>query len=152
MKFSTRGRYGLRALLDLAVHGGDKMTPLKDIARREEISLHYLERLMAPLISAGLVTSVRGVGGGVALSRAPAEIRVSEVIEALEGPIAPTECAVDPSCCGRSGLCVSREVWSEMGRAIAGVLESTTLQDLADRQMEKGQTQKRKKATDMYYI
>jgi len=152
MKFSTRGRYGLRALLDLAVHGGDGMTPLKDIARREELSLHYLERLMAPLIAAGLVTSMRGARGGVALSRSPAEITLSDVIEALEGSIAPTECAVDPSCCGRSGLCVSREVWSEMSRAIAGVLESMTLQDLADRQMEKGQTQKRKKATDMYYI
>ena len=141
MKFSTRGRYGLRALLDLAVHEGEGLTPLKDIARREEISLHYLERLMAPLISAGLVISVRGAGGGVALSRAPAEIRLSEVIEALEGSIAPTECAVDPSCCGRSGSCVSREVWSEMSRAIAGVLDSTTLQDLAERQIAKGQGQ-----------
>lgn len=152
MKFSTRGRYGLRALLDLAVHGGSGLIPLKDIARREEISLHYLERLMAPLIAAGLVKGVRGARGGVALSRAPAEIRLIEVIEALEGSIAPTECAGDPSFCGRSALCASRDVWSEMRKAIEGVLDSTTLQDLAERQMEKGQTQKRKKATDMYYI
>ncbi len=147
MKFSTRGRYGLRALLDLAVHGGNGLTPLKDIARREEISLHYLEQLMSPLIAAGLVTSVRGARGGVALCRSPAEIRLREVIEALEGSIAPTECSGDPSSCGRYELCVSREVWSEMRKAIAGVLDSTTLQDLVDRQRGRGQAGK-----DMYYI
>jgi len=147
MKLSTRGRYGLRALLDLAVHGGNGVIPLKDIARREEISLHYLERLMAPLIAAGLVTSVRGARGGMALSRAPVEIRLREVIEALEGSIAPTECSGDPSSCVRSDICVSREVWSDMRKAIAGVLDSTTLQDLVDRQRGRGQTKK-----DMYYI
>jgi Rrf2 family transcriptional regulator, cysteine metabolism repressor len=81
---------------------------------------------------------VRGARGGVALSRAPAEIRVSEVIEALDGPIAPTECVVDPSCCGRSGLCVSREVWSELTEAMIKVLDSTTLHDLVQRQRAKG--------------
>lgn len=147
MKFSTRGRYGLRALLDLAVHGGNGLVPLKDIARREEISLHYLERLMARLIAAGLVSSVRGRGGGVALSRAPADIRLSEVIEALEGSIALAECADDPSCCSRSALCVSREVWNDMKKAMIEVLDSTTLQDLIERQSCKGQS-----GQEMYYI
>ncbi len=147
MRFSTRGRYGLRALLDLALHGGNGLTPLKDIARRQEISLHYLQRLMAPLIAAGLVTSMRGAGGGVALTRSPAEIRLREVIEALEGPVAPVECADDPSCCNRSALCVSREVWTEMKNAMVQVLQSTTLQDLVERQRKTGRAE-----TDMYYI
>ncbi|MFU8796011.1 MAG: RrF2 family transcriptional regulator [Dehalococcoidia bacterium] len=147
MRFSTRGRYGLRALLELALNGGNGLTPLKEIARRQEISLNYLQRLMAPLIAAGLVTSVRGARGGVALSRAPAEIKLSEVIEALEGSLAPVECADDPSCCNRSALCVSREVWSEMKRAMVQVLQSTTLQDLVDRQGKEGLVE-----TDMYYI
>jgi len=147
MKFSTRGRYGLRALLDLALNGGNGLTPLKDIARRQEISLHYLQRLMAPLVAAGMVTSVRGAGGGVALARAPADIRLREVIETLEGSIGPVECADDPSCCNRSTLCVSREVWAEMKKAMIQVLQSTTLQDLVERQRRTGRAE-----ADMYYI
>ncbi len=147
MKLSTRGRYGLRALLDLALHQGDGLVPLKDIARRQEISLSYLERLTAPLIAAGLVSSTRGARGGIKLVRPPSQIRISEVIEALEGSIGPVECVGDPSHCQRSALCASRDIWSGLRQAIFQVLDSTSLQDLVDRQGEKGQT-----ATGMYWI
>jgi len=99
MKLSTRGRYGLRALLDLALHQGDGLVPLKDIARRQEISLPYLEHLITPLIAAGLVKSTRRVRGGVMLLKAPSEIKLSEVIQILEGSIAPVECVNNPSLC-----------------------------------------------------
>lgn len=137
MKLSTRGRYGLRALLDLSFHHGEGLTPLKDIARRQEISLSYLERLTAPLIAAGLVRSTRGARGGVMLARPPSQIKISEVIRALEGSIAPVECVSNPAQCQRSALCASRDVWSELMEAIVQVLDSTTLQDLVDRQRQK---------------
>ena len=138
MKLSTRGRYGLRALLDLALHDGEGLIQLKDIARRQEISLHYLEHLIAPLIAAGLVRSTRGARGGVLLVKPPSQIKLSEVIQALEGSIAPVECVRDPGLCQRSALCASRDVWSELMEAMVQVLDSTTLQDLVERQRTKG--------------
>lgn len=137
----------MRALLDLALHDGDGLIPLKDIALREEISLHYLERLMAPLIAAGLVKSTRGPRGGVQLVKPPSQIKLSEVIQALEGSLAPVECVCDPTLCSRSALCASRDVWRGMMEAVVQVLDSTTLQDLIDRQKRKGQTE-----TGMYCI
>ena len=142
MKLSTRGRYGLRALLDLALHQGAGLVRLKDIARRQDISLHYLERLIAPLIAAGLVKSTRGARGGVLLVKAPSQVKLSEVIQALEGSIAPVECVNDPGLCQRSALCASRDVWSELMEAMLQVLDSTTLQDLIDRQKKKGQARR----------
>jgi len=97
MKLSTRGRYGLRALLDLALHQGEGLVPLKDIARRQEISLPYLEHLITPLIATGLVKSTRRVRGGVMLLKAPSEIKLSEVIQILKGSLAPVECVNNPS-------------------------------------------------------
>jgi Rrf2 family cysteine metabolism transcriptional repressor len=108
MKLSTRGRYGLRALLDLALHQGDGLVPLKDIARRQEISLPYLEHLITPLIAAGLVKSTREVRGGVMLLKAPSEIKLSEVIQILEGSIAPVECVNNPSLCPQAATLRTR--------------------------------------------
>ena len=137
MKISTRGRYGTRALLDLALHDGRGPVPLKDIAHREEVSLSYLERLMSPLIGAGIVRSTRGIHGGVWLAKPPEEIKLSEVIPLLEGSLTPVECVSDPEACHRSDSCVTRDVWSELKKAIDGVLESITLRDLVERQKEK---------------
>ena len=137
MKLSTRGRYGTRALLDLALHHDEGLIPLKDIAGRQEISLPYLQHLIGPLIAAGLVRSTRGARGGVWLVKPPSEIKLSEVVQALEGSIAPVECVNNPALCVRSALCVSREVWSRMKEAMIQVLDSTTLQDLVDRQRRK---------------
>jgi Rrf2 family cysteine metabolism transcriptional repressor len=141
MKLSTRGRYGLRALLDLAVHQGEGLVLLKDIARRQEVSLPYLEHLIAPLIAAGLVKSTRGARGGVLLLKPPADIRLSEVVQVLEGPIAPVDCVNNPALCHRSAFCVTRDIWVELKEAMSQVLDSTTLQDLVERQRQKGQVE-----------
>ena len=147
MKLSTKGRYGLRALLDLALHRGEGLVLLKDIARRQEVSLPYLEHLIAPLIAAGLVKSTRGARGGVLLLKPPSEIKLGEVVQLLEGSIAPVDCVNNPALCHRSTFCVTRDIWVEMKEAISRVLDSTTLQDLVERQKRKGRPEKM-----MYYI
>ena len=147
MKLSTRGRYATRALLDLALHHDEEPVLLKDIARRQQISLSYLEHLVAPLIAGGIVRSTRGAKGGISLARPPEEIRLDEIIQLLEGSIAPVECVINPEVCSRSESCVTRDVWSELKRAINGVLQSVTLQDLVERQKRKQQFE-----TAMYHI
>ena len=147
MRLSTKGQYGTRALLDLALHGGKGPVLLKDIARRQQISLPYLEHLIAPLIAGGILRSTRGPRGGISLARLPEEIKLSEVIQFLEGSIAPTECINNPSVCSRSELCAPRDIWSELKEVMDRVLESTTLQDLVERQKKKEQLKER-----MYYI
>lgn len=137
MKLSTKGRYGTRLLLDLALHDGEGPVSLKDIARRQEISLPYLERLISPLIAAGIARSSRGVRGGVWLAKPPGEIKLSEVIQLFEGPIAPVECVINPEVCTRAESCVTRDVWDEMGQAMNEVLKSTTIGDLVERQKTK---------------
>jgi len=141
VKISTKGRYGTRVLLDLALHLGEGPVPLKDIARRQEISQSYLEHLITPLMAGGLVRSTRGARGGVLLLKQPQEITLSEVIQLLEGSIAPVDCVNHPKICHRSSLCVTRDIWGEMKKAMDGVLESTTLQDLVERQRQKEQTE-----------
>jgi len=137
MKLSTKGRYGTRTLLDLALHWGEGLVPLKDIAQRQEIPLPYLEHLIAPLIAGGLIRSTRGPQGGVSLLKHPEEIKLSEVIQLLEGSIAPVKCVDNPDAYPRSNLCATHDIWDEVKKAIAGVLESTTLQDLVERQRQK---------------
>ena len=147
MKLSTRGQYGTRALLELALHRGERPVLLRDIAQRQQISLQYLEHLISPLIAGGIVRSTRGARGGVSLARTPEEIRLSEVVRLLEGSIAPVECVDNPEACNRSELCVTRDIWGEMKQAIDGVLESTTLKDLVERQKKK-----KRPEVEMYYI
>lgn len=137
MKLSTRGQYGTRALLDLALHHGKEPILLKDIARRQQISLSYLEHLISPLIVAGIVRSTKGPKGGVSLAKNPGDIRLSQVINLLEGSMAPVECVDNPEVCSRSASCVTRDIWSEIKKATNGVLESVTLQDLVERQKRK---------------
>src|SRR5512136_1641075 len=127
MRLSTKGRYGVRALVDIAINGDDGPVLLKDIAKRQGISAQYLEHLVAPLIRAGILRSIRGAKGGIALARAPEEIRLSHVIEVLEGSVAPVECVDNPALCARSDECATRDVWSDIKAAILGVLDSITL-------------------------
>jgi Rrf2 family protein len=146
MKLSTRARYGTRALLDIAINASDKPIQLREIAKRQEISVMYLEHLITPLISAGILRTTRGVRGGVQLTKTPHDIRLSDVIQILEGSMAPVECVDDPKYCPRYNTCVTCEVWSDMKKAIDGVLESITLQELVERQKRKGTKD------TMYYI
>jgi len=137
----------MRALLDLALHDTGQPIQLKDIAERQQISSSYLEHLIIPLISAGLVKSTRGAHGGVMLARTPERIQLKEILEVLEGPLAPVDCLKDAHSCPRSGSCATQDIWDEMRRAMENVLESKTLQDLADRQ--KG---KENQPAGMYHI
>jgi len=139
MKLSTRVRYGTKALLELALHWGEGPVLLKDIAQRQQIPLPYLEHLIGPLVQAGVVKSSRGTRGGVMLLKPPKEIILSEVIQLLNGSIAPVKCVDKPETCPRSDLCVTHDIWDEIKEAISKVLDSTTLQDLVERQRQKGQ-------------
>ena len=147
MKLSTRGRYITRALLDIALHQGNGTVPLGDIARRQQISPWYLKRLITPFINGGLVRSTRGAKGGVSLAKPGSEIRLSEVIRLAEGSIAPVECIANPEVCSRSASCVTRDVWDDLKKAMDGVLENTTLQNLVERHNRKQRSQK-----PMYHI
>ncbi|MFB0516820.1 MAG: Rrf2 family transcriptional regulator [Candidatus Neomarinimicrobiota bacterium] len=139
MKLSTKGRYATRALLDIALHQQDRPVQLKDIAQRQQISLLYLEHLITPLIAGGILLSTRGAKGGVSLVKPPEDIRLSEVIKLVEGSIAPVDCIDNPGICNRSSACATRDIWGELKKAMEGVLQSTTLQDLVERQKRKEQ-------------
>ncbi len=147
MKLSTKTRYGTRALLELALHKGEGPVFLKDIARRQQISLPYLEHLVAPLIAGGIIRSAKGPRGGISLVKEPEEIKLSEIVRLLEGSLAPVECVDNPKTCRRSQSCATRDVWGQLKEAIDGVLESTTLHDLAEKQKKKGRAE-----SEMYYI
>jgi Rrf2 family transcriptional regulator, cysteine metabolism repressor len=138
MKLSTRTRYGVRALLEVALRRGEAPVSLKDIAREQEISLPYLEHLVAPLIAAGIVRSTKGPRGGISLARDPAGITLGDITQVLEGSVAPVECVNDPTVCRRSASCVTRDVWTQLKEVMDGVLDGTTLQDLVERQRQKG--------------
>jgi Rrf2 family transcriptional regulator, cysteine metabolism repressor len=138
MKLSTRTRYGTRALLELAAHEGEGLVLLKDIAASQQISLAYLEHLIAPLISGGIIRSAKGPRGGITLAKKPADIKMIDITRLLEGSLAPVACVDQPEVCGRSKQCVARDIWSELKEAMDGVLAATTLQDLVDRQQKKG--------------
>ena len=138
MRISTKGRYGTMAMLELALHYGEGPILVKDIARRQHISERYLEHLLISLKVAGMVRSTRGTHGGFTLAKPPSQIRLSEIIRVLEGSMAPTECVDDPEAYPRASTCVIHDVWAEVKAAISSVLESTTLQDLVERQRQKG--------------
>ena len=137
MRLSTKGRYGARAMLDLALNSGKGPVLLRDIAKRQEVSEKYLEHSITTLRKAGLVRSIRGARGGYVLAKSPSQIRLSEIMEVLEGSMAPVECVDDPQVCGRAQLCVTRDIWAEMKEAIDNILESITLQDMVERQDRK---------------
>jgi len=136
MKLSTKGRYSIRALIDLALHPDEGPILIRDIAKRQRISERYLEQLFIPLRVAGLVRGIQGAHGGFILIKPPAEIRLSEVIRATEGSTAPVNCVDEPRLCLQSSTCPTRYIWAKIKRAIDKVLESTTLQDLAEKQRQ----------------
>lgn len=137
MKISTKGRYATRAMLDLALHYEKNPVLLKNISSRQGISLRYLEQIVSPLIAAKLINSTRGPKGGISLAKPPRKIRLLDIIQVLEGPIAPVDCVENPGVCTRAPSCVARDVWTDLAKAMCGVLESTSLQDLVERQEKK---------------
>jgi len=134
MRISTKGDYGIRALIELAHHYGEaRPTQSGEIAARQRIPESYLEQLLTTLRRAGFIRSVRGPQGGHALVRDPKSLPVSEVIEALEGSIIVVDCLDETSACSRNGGCAQRPMWSAVREAILGVLANTSIADLAER-------------------
>ena len=134
MKVSTKGDYGVRALIELTHHYGEpKPTQSGEIAARQSIPESYLEQLLTTLRRAGFIRSVRGPQGGHALIRDPGTLPVSEVIVALEGSILPIDCLDEASACSKGGGCAQRDMWEAVREAILGVLDNTTIADLAKR-------------------
>ncbi len=134
IRVSTKGRYALRAMVDLARRFGNGPIARQDIAARQDISADYVAQLFRPLQDAGLVEGVKGPGGGYRLTRAPGEIRVRDVVEALEGPVALAPCVegyLDSGGCPRAALCATRGFWERLSTAIRELLDITTLQDLS---------------------
>lgn len=136
MKLSTRTRYGIRAMLELAGNHGEGPLQIKVIANRQDISIKYLEQLMAMLRSGGFVRSIRGSKGGYMLSKVPAQIKLDELFTCLEGPVVTVECIEDENYCARAADCVTRQVWAQVQAAMMKVLQSMTLQDLVNRTKE----------------
>lgn len=137
MNLSTRVRYGARLMLELALNYGNGPLLLKEIARRQDISLGYLEHLLPPLKTAGLVNSTRGARGGYSLSKNPSQISLKDITRAMEGTLSLVKCIEEPSTCSRVKDCVIREVWSELEENISHTLEAVTLEELVKKQKKK---------------
>jgi Rrf2 family transcriptional regulator, iron-sulfur cluster assembly transcription factor len=138
MRLTSKGRYAVMALADLAANGGEeRAVPLQEISERQEISLSYLEQLFARMRRAGLVGGVRGPGGGYRLGRKAAEIAISEVIAAVDEPIKTTRCPDGSlkSCQGKIGRCIAHDLWDELGRQIHVFLDAVTLEDVITRRV-----------------
>jgi len=146
MRMSTRGRYALRAMLDLALHNDEGPVLRHDIATRQELSADYVAQLFQHLCAVGLVKGVKGPGGGYRLAHDPATIRVGDIVRAVEGPISPVECTTAPlggqTACRRVEGCTTRLVWVQLSEVIAQFLDAITLKELCDRarQLNPGNT------------
>lgn len=132
MKISTKGRYALRLMLDLASNHSGNPIRLKDVARRQEISEKYLEQIISILNRAGYVRSIRGPQGGYVLQREPRDYTVGMILRLTEGSLAPVECVVEAGLCPREKGCASRILWGKLNQAINGVVDQVTLADLLE--------------------
>ena len=134
MKLSTKGRYGLRALIDLAQHGGEGPVSITSIAERQEISERYLEQLMSKLKKAGIIQSIRGAQGGYVLAKELEEVSVGEVLRALEGNLEPVECSgLHPEeGCEAAGGCVTKYVWQKINESINQTVDEIKLDRLVE--------------------
>ncbi len=131
MKLSTKGKYGVKAMVDLAVNQGEAPVSIKSISKRQNISEYYLEQLFAPLRKAELVKSIRGAQGGYALNKDPKDLTVLEIMNILEGPVEISEC-LDNEECDKIDCCATRTVWHKIKTSIDEVMSSITLQDIMD--------------------
>ena len=143
IRISTRGRYALLAMVDLALHDSEGAVLRQDIADRQEISANYIAQLFRELRTAGLVNGVRGPGGGYRLAREPEAISAGDVVRAVEGPVALASCAApgSESTCNRVGRCPTHGLWRRLSTAMTQLLDSATLQELCDEAREPDQTE-----------
>jgi Rrf2 family cysteine metabolism transcriptional repressor len=148
MKLSTKGRYGVRLMIDLASHYGEGPVLLREIAKRQAISEKYLWHLINSLKATGLITATRGVNGGYTLARPPSKITMKEILQASEGAMCLVDCVEKPSVCKFVPVCAARDLWSELAGSIDRILTATTLADMAERQ----KTKKEKLTSDNYSI
>lgn len=133
MKISTKGRYGIQLMIDLAIHYNQSLVPLKDIAARQGISEKYLEQIVTPLNKAGFVRSVRGSQGGYMLASEPSNTTIGMLLRVLEGPLYPVACAAtDNPNCDRASTCVTTGIWRKMKEAVENVVDNITLADLIE--------------------
>jgi Rrf2 family protein len=134
IKMSTKGRYGTRLMLQLAHHYGDKEPAviLRRVAENEDISIRYLEQIIIPLKVSKLVKSIRGAGGGYTLARHPTQIRISEILHALEGSCCLVECIEDPDFCPRIPYCATFEIWNKASLLLKNYFDNVTLQDVVE--------------------
>ncbi len=148
MRLSTKGRYAVRAMVDLALHAQEGPVSRADIARRQGISPAYIAHLFTRLQQAGLIRSVRGRGGGYVLGRDPARIPVSEIVRAAEGPVALTDCTAPggETICPRAPRCVTRRLWVRAAEALVETLDGVTLADLCAEAEQIGAAQARVEA------
>ena len=134
MKFSTKGRYALRMIVDLAMHQANGYVSLKDIAERQGISKKYLEQIVPMLNKSGLLKTVRGYQGGYALTRRPDQYTVGDILRITEGSLAPVSCLESsPNECPKAGECMTLFVWEGLYKSISDYLDSITVQDIIDR-------------------
>lgn len=139
MKISTKGRYALRLMLDIAKYGVEGPVRVKEIAKRQDISVKYLEQIISILTKAGYVRSTRGPQGGYRLGKDPEEYTVGMILRLTEGNLAPVECLVTPeNTCDRSEDCVTLRIWKELNEAIESVVEKYTIADLMEWERERG--------------
>ena len=141
LKLSTKGRYGVAALYELALHYGEGAVSLRSIAEHQGISEHYLEQLMSVLRNAGLVTSVCGAQGGYMLVREPARITIGEIVTVMEGPIALVDCLLtsaeaEDQCCAKACHCATRGIWEKVCDSINQVLNHITLAEICQQSQE----------------
>lgn len=141
MKISTKGRYALRLMLDLAQYSGEgQYVSIKKVAKRQDISEKYLEQIVAQLSRAGLVRSSRGAQGGYCLAREPREYTVGVILRLIEGNLSSVSCLEEnPNTCQRCNNCVTLEVWQQINDAVNNVIDNITLQDLLEKQLSKGE-------------
>ncbi len=141
IRLSTKGRYGTRLMLNLALHhnGSQKATILRNVSTEEEISIRYLEQIIIPLKINKLVKSIRGAGGGYILARQPSEIKLSEILHALEGTCCLVECVEDDEYCERTSECTTHEIWKEASNMLKNYFENISLQDLVEKVKQKSE-------------
>ena len=148
MKFNTKTRYGIRTMIELAMHWKDKGVFQKEISERQEISFKYLDHLISSLKASGLIENAGGRMSGYVLTKDPDDISIYDIYKAFEPELAIIECLTDDSTCMRSRVCATKEFWNGLNKRIIDYLEGTSLQDLAQKQKQMNE----EKAESMFYI